>query len=623
MPLDIDKDGVSEIILGGKTATPSLIYLKYDRAIGWREFVIDREALPIETGGTFYDIDNDGDQDIVFGGDWQSNKVWWWENPYPYFNPNVPWKRYEIKNSGSNQHHDQAFGDFKQTGKIQLAFWNQTDKAIYLADIPARPRDGGWNFNKIYENTTDKTSQAYSKGMDAADVDGDGFVDLVAGNHWFKFNAETQQFKPIKIGNEGGRIRAAKFKTGKRQEIVVAPGDGNGFLMYYECNGNAEVSENWKAKRLMDRELIHAHTLEVADVNNDGNLDIFCGEMAKWSNDKVDNPAAEAFLLYGDGQGNFKREVFQKGFDFHEGRLMDIDGDGDIDVVSKSYTWNAPRIDMWLQNGTGAAYPKINKATDGRIGLELYSLRDYLKTDVAGTLSYVKELGITEVEVAGFPNTMPHEEIKKELDKAGLQPKSMLMGFEDFESKIEEVIQKAKILGVRYVGTAWIPHRQNQFGKENADRAIKVFNAAGERLAQEGVHLFYHGHGFEFKQMEDGSGTLFDYIVRNTNPTNVSFECDVYWAFHGGQDPALLLRKYPGRFVALHLKDMANGQATGEYSGGTPLTSDVALGTGQIDFTPILRAAIETGVKFYFIEDENADVKQHLPITLRYLKGLR
>jgi sugar phosphate isomerase/epimerase len=97
----------------------------------------------------------------------------------------------------------------------------------------------------------------------------------------------------------------------------------------------------------------------------------------------------------------------------------------------------------------------------------------------------------------------------------------------------------------------------------------------------------------------------------------------VYWAFHGGQDPTMLLRKYPGRFVALHLKDMAYGQSTGEYSGGTPLTSDVALGTGQIDFTPIMRAAIETGVKYYFIEDENADVKQHLPVTLRYMKGLK
>lgn len=623
LPLDIDNDGVEEIILGGRVAAPALIYMKYDRAIGWREFVIEKEMLTIEAGGAFYDIDGDGDKDVVFGNDSQGNKMWWWENPYPYFNPNVPWKRYEIKNSGGNQHHDQVFGDFKQTGRAQLAYWNQSDKTVYIADIPSDPRAGTWKYEKVYEGSADETKNWYPEGIDAADVDGDGYDDLVAGNYWFKFNLETNKFKAIKIGDDGGRIRAAKFKAGKRQQFIISPGDGSGGLMYYETNGNTEITANWKGKDLIGRELVHGHTLEVADVNNDGNLDIFVAEMAQWSDDKVDNPKAEAFILYGDGLGNFEKTTFQKGFDFHEGRLMDIDGDGDIDVVSKSYTWNAPRIDMWLQNGTGAAYPKINKETDGRIGLELYSLRDYLKTDIPGTLKYVKDLGITEVEVAGFPNTISNAEIKKELDKAGLKPKSALMNFDDFDTNIEKVIVDAKALGVRYVGTAWIPHRQNQFGLKESDKAIEVFNRAGERLAQEGMHLFYHGHGFEFKQMEDGSGTYFDYIVRNTNPTNVSYECDVYWAFHGGQDPALLLRKYPGRFVALHLKDMAYGQSTGEYSGGTPLTSDVALGTGQIDFTPIMRAAIDTGVKFYFIEDENAEVKQHLPITLRYMKGLR
>ena len=65
---------------------------------------------------------------------------------------------------------------------------------------------------------------------------------------------------------------------------------------------------------------------------------------------------------------------------------------------------------------------------------------------------------------------------------------------------------------------------------------------------------------------------------------------------------------------------MKIGQETGEYSGGTPLTSDVAVGTGQLDFQKIIRAAMQIGVKYFYIEDENAAVKNHLPITLKYLK---
>jgi sugar phosphate isomerase/epimerase len=610
LAVDIDKDGIEEFVMCGRGQAPSIIYLKFDRAIGWREFAVEKEALPIETGGTFYDIDNDGDSDLVFGGDAQSNKIWWWENPAPFFNPNVPWHRYEIKTDGENQHHDLVFGDFKQIGKPQLAFWNQGAKTLYIANIPSEVRREKWIFEPIFsaENT---------KGCIAADIDGDGNKDLVAGNHWFKY--VDGKFKATKVAEESGRVVAAKFKAGKKMQLVFSSGDKNGKLMLYECIGSAEISANWKGRDLIGRELLHAHTLEAADINDDGNVDIFCAEMAKWD-EKSENLNAEAFILYGDGKGNFTKTIFQKGTDFHEGRIADIDGDGDLDILSKSFIWKAPRVEMWLQNGTGERLPRIEKVLIDRIGLELYSLRDYFKTDVAGTLAYVKSLGITEVEVAGTYG-MKAEDFKAELDKAGLKPYSTLLDYNLFRDSLSKVVATCKALGIKYAGCAWIPHISNKFGKEDADKAIKVFNKAGEALAKEGIKFFYHAHGYEFKPTEEG--TLFDYIVKQTNPDNVSFECDVYWAFHGGQDPALLLKKHKGRFIALHLKDMKNGQETGELSGNTPLTSDVAIGTGQLDFKKILRAAIQTGVKFYYIEDENAAVKEHLPVSFRYLRNLK
>jgi len=106
---------------------------------------------------------------------------------------------------------------------------------------------------------------------------------------------------------------------------------------------------------LAGRMLIHGHSLQVADINGDGNLDIFVAEMMKWSESKTisDNPDAEAFIFYGDGQGNFNKTIFKKGFGFHEARVADLDGDGDMDILSKPYNWETPRIDIWLQNGTG------------------------------------------------------------------------------------------------------------------------------------------------------------------------------------------------------------------------------------------------------------------------------
>jgi hypothetical protein len=316
--------------------------------------VLDTNFLTIEAGGAIHDVDGDGDPDIVFGGDWQSNEIWWWENPYPKFDPKTPWRRHLIKKGGATQHHDQAFGDFLGTGKPQLAFWNQGAKKIFLAEMPSDPRKTEpWSLIEIFSGeagVVGKRGFQYPEGMAAADIDGDGKLDLLAGNIWLKYRGGTM-FDSFKIGSIGGRIAAGKFKPGKYPQVVIAPGDGVGPLRWYECVGNPEQTTNWIGHDLLDRDMIHGHSLQIADIDGDGNLDIFAAEMAKWTEKAAmpDNPNAAAWIFYGDGKGNFRKAVFSTGIGFHEARVADLNGDGILDILDKPYNWEAARVDVWLQ----------------------------------------------------------------------------------------------------------------------------------------------------------------------------------------------------------------------------------------------------------------------------------
>lgn len=348
---DLDRDGKNDFVLSLREKPPALVWYRRTKS-GWDRYVIEDQFLTVEAGGAVHDVDGDGWPDVVFGGDWQSNEVWWWRNPGPGWKPDRPWQRYTIKRNGATQHHDQIFGDFKGAGKAQLVYWNQGAKKLFIADVPPKPREvTEWPASEVFSGSAGENPGKYAEGLAAVDIDGDGRVDLLAGNYWFK-HLGNGKFKPVRIGEIGGRIEAAHLIRGSKiPQVVIAPGDGVGPLRWYECKGDPERTESWVGHDLLGREMIHGHSLQIADIDGDGNLDIFAAEMAKWTESRPDpdHPDATAWIFYGDGKGGFRRTDFAKGMGFHEARVADLNGDGRMDVLDKPYNWDAPRVDVWLQ----------------------------------------------------------------------------------------------------------------------------------------------------------------------------------------------------------------------------------------------------------------------------------
>lgn len=260
----------------------------------------------------------------------------------------------------------------------------------------------------------------------------------------------------------------------------------------------------------------------------------------------------------------------------------------------------------------------IGPGFKGPIGLQLYSLRDQFKSDVPGTLDRVKAFGFKNVELAGTYGLEPAR-FRKELENRGLRAVAGHFPYERFRDDIDGVAKEARALGLRYAGCAWIPHEK--FDEKKCREAAAVFDRAGATLRKQGLKFFYHIHGYEFQPA--GSGTLFDIMMAETDPKNVRFEMDIFWVVHPGQDPVSLLRKYGKRWELMHLKDMRKGTETGLLTGQSDVRNDVALGAGQIEMAPLLRAAKRAGVKWYFIEDESPDVEKQIPVSLRYLEQVR
>jgi len=250
-------------------------------------------------------------------------------------------------------------------------------------------------------------------------------------------------------------------------------------------------------------------------------------------------------------------------------------------------------------------------------GVVSFTFRNDFSKDVPGTLDYIKQMGIRNIEFSNlFGKTAA--EMRALLDARGMVCTSYGVYYDALTNKTEKVIEDAKTLGAEFVRVGMIPHK-GEFTVQQADAAIKDFNRVGKILKENGIEFAYHNHGYDFTPYE--KGTLYDYLIQNTNPEYVSFELDILWVHQFGQDPLAYLKKYPSRFKLMHVKDLKKGVPVG-LDVKTSSENDVPLGSGQINVQAILKQARKSTIKYYYLEDENSNSRAQVPLSLAYLKTL-
>jgi sugar phosphate isomerase/epimerase len=275
------------------------------------------------------------------------------------------------------------------------------------------------------------------------------------------------------------------------------------------------------------------------------------------------------------------------------------------------------------QTGTLLALEADN-AYRKNIGIQLYTLRNQLSKDAAGTLKKVAEAGYKQVELYGFP--------KADAMISGAKDAGLAIHSSHFEwdsvvnpkdaamSDFSRIVEQAVKLGLSHLV---IPYLQdgNRKTLDDYKKVAEHSNKAAEIADKAGIRLSYHTHNFEFEP-KDGGKSGYDIFIADFSP-KMMFEIDVFWVKAAGIDPVELIRKLSGRVSQLHLKDLKEGIKTPNFGTGLPADAFQELGDGVIPMEPILVAAKAAGVVHCHVEqDQSPDAMASIAQSIGYLSKL-
>ncbi|WP_433218894.1 sugar phosphate isomerase/epimerase family protein [Dactylosporangium sp. CS-047395] len=259
-----------------------------------------------------------------------------------------------------------------------------------------------------------------------------------------------------------------------------------------------------------------------------------------------------------------------------------------------------------------------------QISVQLYTLRDQLNIDLAGSLAELKRIGFTRIEHAGFVGRTAAQ-FRAALDAAGIKATSGHVGIpQPFDANVwEQALHDANVVGNKYIVHPFfgIDSATGQPIRDGAKyRAMaRDLNRAGAMARRAGIDFGYHNHNLEFTRQDGGSRTGYDILTAETDPGLVHLEVDLFWAWVGAADPVDLIAKHRGRIRQVHVKDLNTARSFED------------AGSGLIDFGRIFQHTREAGIAEFIIERDDAGTPPRTPADalttarngFQYLDNLR
>jgi sugar phosphate isomerase/epimerase len=230
------------------------------------------------------------------------------------------------------------------------------------------------------------------------------------------------------------------------------------------------------------------------------------------------------------------------------------------------------------------------------IALQLYTLRDPAKKDLADTLKKAAGMGWKYVQWSGMPG-MPADQIRAALDKAGLQCIAAHVGIEAFEKKFDEQVAFWKTVGAKDVAPGGMM-KDCTATLEAWKKGAQRLDELGAKLRAAGMRLSFHNHSMEFGKFPEDPRAKLDILMESTRPENLCAELDLAWAATGGVDPAATIRKFKGRCPVVHAKDVL---IDGKKHTLKP------LGQGSLQWNEIFAAGKESGIEWYVYEQDSGE----------------